>query len=422
MIIRSTRKSILGILPILLLSISSNGQVLPKESPEKVGLSSERLNRIDSLLQNFVDHQKLVGVVTMVARHGKIVHSTHIGMMDIETNNTIQLNTIFRIASMSKPIISVAAMTLYEKGCFQLNDPVSKYIPEFKDLRVYTKKEDQTKGILKREMTIQDLLRHTSGLTYGLFGNTPVDSMYNSANVLDENGTLKDMIHKLAQIPLLYQPGEQWNYSVSTDVLGYLIEVISGKPLDEFLKESIFNPLGMKNTGFFVPEGELNRLATLYTVSKEGKLMPSNVNKLRYSKKPGFLSGGGGLFSTIDDYMIFSQMLLNKGELNGKRILSPKTVELMSMNHVPNQVMPIKLGFLVDGHGFGLGFRVLTDIPQSATLGSQGSFGWFGIFGTYFYIDPKEDLIGILMTQFRGPYSYPGVKEFQVLMYQSIIN
>jgi CubicO group peptidase (beta-lactamase class C family) len=414
------RKLFLGILPILLLSISLNGQLLSKESPEKEGLSSGRLNRIDSLLQNLVDHQKLVGVVTMIARHGKIVHSAHIGMLDIETNKKIQLNTIFRIASMSKPIVSVAAMILYEKGCFQLNDPVSKYIPEFKDLKVYSKKGDQTNGILKREMTIQDLLRHTSGLTYGA-GNTPVDSMYKSANVLDDNGTLKDMIHKLAQIPLLYQPGEQWNYSVSVDVLGYLIEVISGKPLDEFLKENIFNPLGMKNTGFFVPEGELNRLATLYTVSKEGKLKPYSANKLEDSKKPSFLSGGGGLYSTIDDYMIFSQMLLNKGELNGKRILSPKTIELMTMNNLPYQVMPIKLGFLVDGHGFGLGFRVLTDIPQSATLGSLGSYGWFGIFGTYFYIDPKEDLIGIFMTQFRGPDSYPGVKEFQVLMYQSIM-
>lgn len=415
------RKLFLGILPILLLSISLNGQILSKESPQKIGLSSDRLNRIDSVLQNLVDHQKLVGVVTMIARHGKMVHSTHIGMLDIETNKKIQLNTIFRIASMSKPIVSVAAMILYEKGCFQLNDPVSKYIPEFKDLKVYTKKGDQTNGILKREMTIQDLLRHTSGLTYGA-GNTPVDSMYKSANVLDDNGTLKDMIHKLAQIPLLYQPGEQWNYSVSVDVLGYLIEVISGKPLDEFLKENIFNPLGMKDTGFFVPEGELNRLATLYTVSKEGKLIPSSANKLEDSKKPSFLSGGGGLFSTIEDYMIFSQMLLNKGELNGKRILSPKTVELMTMNHIPYQVMPIKRGFLVDGHGFGLGFRVLTDIPQSATLGSLGSYGWFGFFGTYFYIDPKEDLIGIFMTQFHGPDSYPGVKEFQVLMYQSIIN
>jgi CubicO group peptidase (beta-lactamase class C family) len=179
----------------------------------------------------------------------------------------------------------------------------------------------------------------------------------------------------------------------------------------------------MEDTGFFVPEGKLTRLTTLYTVSKEGKLVQNpDENKLEYSKKPSFLSGGGGLLSTINDYMNFSQMLLNKGELNGKRILSPKTVELMTMNHVPSQVMPIKLSFLLDGHGFGLGFRVLMDIPQSATLGSLGAYGWFGIDGTYFYIDPIEDLIGILMAQFIGPNLYPSVKEFQVLMYQSIMN
>jgi CubicO group peptidase (beta-lactamase class C family) len=416
------RKSFLVILSFLLLSISSEGQVLSKESPEKAGLSSERLNRIDSLLQSYVDNQKMAGVVTMIARHGKIVHSTHIGMLDTETNKKMELNTIFRIASMSKPIVSVAAMTLYEKGCFQLDDPVSKYIPEFKNLKVYTKNNDQAGGILKREMTIQDLLRHTSGLTYGLFSNTPVDSIYNSAKVFDTDGTLKDMILKLGQIPLLYQPGEQWHYSVSTDVLGYLIEVISGRPLDEFLKENIFDPLGMKDTGFSVPEGELDRIATIYRVSNEGKLVPNpNIDKQRYSKRPTFFSGGGGLFSTIGDYMNFCQMLLNKGELNGRRILSPKTVELMTMNHVPDQAMPIKLGFLVDGYGFGLGFRVLTDISKSAALGSFGAYGWFGMYGTYFYIDPKEDIIGIFMTQYRGPVSYPGVREFQVLMYQSII-
>ena len=418
------RISAFAVIIVLFSRISINGQLPLEKIPENIGMSTERLERINYFIEDFVNQNKLAGVVALIARHGKIVYRNNFGLMDIETNSPIECNTIFRLASMSKPIISVGAMILYEKGFFQLDDPVSKYIPEFKNLKVLSGKENK---IPIREMTIQDLLRHTSGLSYG-FDNNYVDSLYRVLNVEDEKNTLKEMIKKLAQVPLLNEPGEKWNYSFSTDVLGYLIEVISDKSLDEFLSENIFNPLKMEDTGFFIPKTKLSRLMTLYQLSKDGRLIPvKNENKLKYSKKPNFLSGGGGLLSTPFDYLLFSQMLLNKGELNGTRILSPKTVELMCMNHVPDVAMPISMNFpplefLLKGHGFGLGFRVLTNKTESGSLANVGAFGWFGAYDTYFYIDPKEELIGILMTQYQGLPYYPLVREFQVLMYQAIIN
>ncbi len=401
---------------------------LPSVAPEKVGLSSERLERIDRVMQQYVDEKRIAGVVTLVARRGKVAHLGTYGMADIEAGKPMQANTIFRIASMTKPIVSVAAMTLYEEGRFQLDDPVSKFIPEFKGLKVFGEKagNDEKGGKTAIEMTIQDLLRHTAGLTYGE-GDTHVDSIYREVKVLDDRGTLQEMVQKLGQIPLLYQPGERWHYSVATDVLGYLIQVISAKPLDEFLKERIFEPLGMEDTDFYVPEEKLERFATLYGFSEQGVLqIIENTDTSAFSKRPSFLSGGAGLVSTVPDYMRFAQMLLNKGELEGRRILSPKTVDLMTMNHIQIQALPLRIGFpeiefLVQGCGFGLGFRVLLDVAGSSRPGSKGTYGWAGGYDTYFRIDPKEELIGIIMSQFRWPHPYPSIKEFQVLMYQSIV-
>jgi CubicO group peptidase (beta-lactamase class C family) len=399
-------------------SCTQQGSKLPTAKPEKVGLSSNRLNRIKPVMQSYVDNNKLPGLITMVARKGKIVHFEKYGMMDVD--KPMQFNTMFQIMSMTKPITSVAVMMLYEEGYFQLDDPVAKYIPEFKDLRVLSSIDKDGIHVVDqiRPMTIRDLLTHTSGLSYGMFSN-PIDSIYNTLSL--EKGTLKDMINKLAKIPLLNQPGTKWNYSRSTDVLGYLVEVVSGKPFDEFLKERIFIPLKMKDTDFYVPKEKINRCAAVYDLADyKGIKAVFEPDTNIISKPPKFFSGGGGLYSTATDYMIFTQMLLNKGEYNGVRLLGSKTVELMTMNHISDEFLPLA-EWVSPEMGFGLGFGVRID--QLQILGSVGEFGWGGILNTYFWIDPKEQLIYILMTQFTPYNYYPTlIKEFKVLVYQSIVD
>jgi len=409
---------------ILFLIIGSCNQQennLPTATPEQVGLSSDRLNRIIPVMQSYVDKNELPGLITMVARHGKVVHFEKYGNMD--ENKPMQFNTIFRIASMTKPITSVAAMMLYEEGHFQLDDPVSKYIPEFKDLKVFSSNDQDGMHLMDqlRPMTIRDLLMHTSGLTYGVFGNTPVDSIYSTANLFE--GTLKDMIQKLAKIPLLYQPGTKWNYSVSTDVLGYLIEVISGKPLDVFLKERIFMPLKMIDTDFYVPKEKINRFAALYSIiPNEVPEITDKPETSNRSRPTTFFSGGGGLVSTATDYMIFAQMMLNKGEYNGIRLLGSKTVELMTRNNISDDLYPIATTKREKGMGFGLGFAVMIDNNESEILGSLGEFEWRGIHNTFFWIDPTEELILIQMAQYSPSRYYPIHNEFKVLVYQAIVD
>jgi CubicO group peptidase (beta-lactamase class C family) len=394
---------------------------LPATKPEKVGMSSARLNRIKPLMQKYVDEGKLPGMITMVARHGKVVSFEKFGVMDV--NKPMQFNTIFRIASMTKPITGVAVMILYEEGYFQLDDPVAKYIPEFENLKVYSSQDKNGIHLVDqiRPMTIRDLLTHTSGLASG-GENNPVDSMYRSANLSD--GTLKDMIHKLSEIPLLYHPGSRWNYSRSSDVLGYLVEVVSGKPFDVFLKERIFMPLKMNDTDYYVPEANIQRVSAVYGLADPvgiKVIMKPDTNEVSLPVK--FLSGNGGLMSTATDYMIFSQMLLNKGEYNGIRILGRKTVELMTSNHITNETMPDDdfFGPLLSGMGFGFGFAVVQENIQPDLIGSIGSYWWSGAANTYFYIDPKEELIFILMTQFVPNLYYPVFKEFRELGYQAIV-
>jgi CubicO group peptidase (beta-lactamase class C family) len=388
--------------------------------PEKVGLSSKVLDQINPIMQKYVDDKKLSGMVTMVARHGKIVKFESFGMRN--KKQPMQLNTVFRIASMTKPITSVAMMILYDEGRFQLDDPVAKYIPEFNNLKVLTsidKNGIQVADQIK-PMTIRQLVTHTSGLASG-GENTPVDSMYRAANL--SGGTLKDMIEKLTNIPLLYQPGTRWNYSKSTDVLAYLVEVISGKPFDVFLKERIFNPLKMNDTDYYVPEEKLNRVADLYTPARSGSIKSFNPEGSSISKPVKFLSGNGGLFSTATDYMVFSQMLLNKGEYDSIRILKENTVDLMTSDLISDVIMPNDnfFGPLLAGMGYGLGFAVLKENNPSNSIGSAGSFWWAGSANTYFYIDPQKDLILIFMTQFVPNFYYPVCKEFRELVYNSIV-
>lgn len=394
---------------------------LPSARPEKVGMSSERLSRIKPVMQEYIDEHKLPGMITMVARHGRIVHSEVYGLMDYD--KPMRPDAIFRIASMTKPVTSVAAMILYDEGYFGLDDPVADYIPEFRNLKVFTSIDD--KGIHTvdpvRPMTIRDLLTHTSGLS-GVGADSPVDSMYAAADL--SAGNLKEMVHKLSGMPLLYQPGSTWNYSRSTDVLGYLIEVLSGKPLDQFLKERIFIPLGMEDTDFYVPGEKFDRVGAVYGPDSAGIkiIMKPDTNTVSVPVK--FLSGNGGLYSTATDYMIFSQMLLNKGVYKGVRILKSKTVDLMTTNQISGVKMPDDgfFGPLMSGMGFGFGFAILQDKLQANIVGSVGSYWWSGSGNTYFYIDPHEDLILIFMTQFVPNFCYPVFKQMRVLCYQAIIH
>ena len=347
---------------LLLLCITTLafGQGLPIAVPEEVGVSTERLERIRPVMQGYVDDGSLPGFLTVVARRGKIVHFETIGMRDVENNKPVEPDTIFRIYSMSKPITSVAVMMLYEEGHFQLGTPVSKFIPEFKNMKVYN--ADQTEILdAKKPITIKHLLMHTAGFTYG-WGNKPVDERYKELKIFESGTTLADMVNKLADIPLVHEPDERWTYGVSVDVLGYLVEVVSGMPFEEFLQTRLFGPLGMVDTGFSVPPEKVDRYAALYRHNRREGLM-KRVGRdapLANDELSFFPSGGGGLVSTAADYMRFSQMLLNGGELDGVRILGKKTVELMRYPHHDDW--------------FGLGFAVVTYKEPPNTLESVGKF------------------------------------------------
>lgn len=402
--------------------------------PEDLGLSAGRLAAIPDYFGSYVDSGKLAGFSTLVSRHGEIAHFECVGMRDRERGLPLEKDTIFRIYSMTKPVTSLALMMLHEEGHFQLNHPVSRYIPAFGKLRVWA---GGAPGRFEtapcaREMTIRDLLTHTSGLTYGFMYSHPVDEMYREAGIDGANTvrlTLEEMVEALADIPLLFSPGEHWNYSVSTDVCGRLIEVLSGRPLDEFLASRIFAPLGMNDTGFMVPQEKLDRLATNYFKNpKTGKtgIMDMGDETSSYAKPPRFLSGGGGLVSTMMDYWRFCQMLLNGGELDGVRLVSRKTIEFMTMNHLPGgrsmkEMTTAAVSELAaEGAGFGLGFAVLLDPAEAQMAGSTGNFSWGGAASTYFWIDPEEDLIAIMMTQLYPSTTYPLRPQFQQLVYAAI--
>ncbi|MFN0083959.1 MAG: serine hydrolase domain-containing protein [Blastocatellia bacterium] len=393
------------------------------EKPESVGLSAQRLQRINLLIEQKLKEGKLVNAITMVARRGKLVHFETYGKADVEAGKPLKNDAIFRIYSMTKPITTLAAMMLYEEGRFQLNDPLYLYLPEFRDTEVY--QDNGTPGGARvkptRPITPRDLMSHTSGLTYGAFGDTPVDRLYRAANLLDGSLTLADFSRKAAALPLLFHPGERWNYGVNTDILGRLVEVLSGVSLDEYFRERIFKPLGMNDTAFDVPAAKLDRFPVTYQWDAAGKrVIADHPGKSRFASPAKFYSGGGGLVSTARDYLRFCQLMLNGGELDGVRLLSPKTVQLMTMNHTAQAQKPTAGVALGMGAEFGLGYRVIADAAANQRIGSQGTFDWGGLASTSFFIDPKEQLIGILLTQ-KLPTDNRLTIEFRTAVYQAII-
>jgi CubicO group peptidase (beta-lactamase class C family) len=414
---------------LLVMAAAAVAQDLPAAKPEAVGLSSDRLDRIGTAIQRDIDDKRIVGAVTMVIRRGHVAWFKAQGAMDREANKPMRTDAMFRICSMSKPITSVAVMMLYEEGRFLLDDPISKYLPEFKNPKVLVKPAvgEPYSIPATKEITIRDLLRHTSGLTYNW--NTDLGAMYQTANVasglLQYDGTIEDSVKRLAGVPLLFNPGERWEYSLGVDVLGRLVEVASGKSLDEFLRTRIFEPLGMKDTYFYPPDNKLDRLAAAYTYYPEKGLnrfpdTPIVEGPMVYSADYPYhgpkklFSGGAGLVSTAPDYARFSQMMLDGGKSGNTRLLSRKSVELMTNDQL-GKISP-DLGF-----GFGLGFGIdgarATPLKE---LGSPGTYDWGGFFYTAFSIDPKEQMIVIFMAQLHPTAGLKLDQAVHVLAYQAV--
>ncbi len=398
-------------------------------TPASVGLSAERLTRLHAGMQGFIDRKEAGGIVTLIARDGKVVDVHASGFQDVESRTPMRTDTLFRIASMTKPVTSVAVLMLYEEGKLQLSDPVSKFIPAFKSSRVMEGAAAEPVAA-RRAITIRDLLSHRSGLTYGFLNGGPVGGGYRKNGITDglapTTMTLAEGIDKLAAEPLVSQPGAVWNYSLSTDVLGRVVEVVSGQPFQVFMRERILKPLRMPDTDFTVPDAKWSRMATMYSPDGNGGLRPMKdpesfgnavMSPIATYKEPKtYFSGGGGLVSTARDYARFAQMLLNGGVLDGTRLLSPKSIELMTASHTADLPGSPVMG---PGAQFGLGVRVITDLAASQSLGSAGMYGWLGIYGTTFWVDPKERMVSIALVQ-----RYPGSQvaaAFLPLVYQALV-
>ena len=392
---------------------------LPAAVPESAGMSSESLARIGPAMQSYVDDGRLAGVMTLVARRGQVVHWEATGMRAAAAGDPLEPDDIFRIYSMTKPLTSVAVMILVEEGAVALDDPVSKFIPEFAGVTVLNEAGERVAPA--RPMTVEHLLTHTSGLTYGFFGDSPVDRIYNESGFFTAAESLDDFARRVAALPLLASPGDRWNYSVSTDILGRVVEAASGQAFDAFLQARIFDPLDMADTSFVVPLEKRNRFTAHYA-RPDGTLqtIDSPVDG-EYTEPPLWLSGGGGLASTASDYVRFAQMLLQDGELDGVRILEPETVRMMRSNRLPDALVPIQLGtFLSPGYGFGLGFAVVVDADASPEPDNDGVFRWAGAANTFFWIDPEAELIGMVWTQFNPFAAYDIEREFQTLVYEAL--
>jgi len=396
---------------------AQGGQV----KPESVGISPAGLGRLHEAMQRVVDEKSVAGIVTLLMRHGKLVDMRSYGAKDIASGAPMTNDTIFRIYSMTKPVTGVAMMMLYEEGKWHPSDPISKFIPEFADLKVF-KGMDGSGGMTTEAPvhppTMAELLTHTAGFTYGIFGSTPVDRLYLAKNPLGAP-TLHDMMQRLAGIPLLYQPGSKWVYSVSMDIQGYIIEKLSGKTLPEFMEERIFKPLRMTDTAFFVPKEKRARFATVYSGGADGKLVVSGEAtgpKADYVSMPGAPSGGGGLVSTAQDYARFAQMLLNHGELDGARILSPASVDLMTSNHLPAKLLTGEFSIgkevMRTGHGWGYDLAVFNDPAAADEAVGKGTFYWEGAAATWFWADPANDLVFVGMTQRMFGNGQPPMNHF----------
>ncbi|WP_409463556.1 serine hydrolase domain-containing protein [Amycolatopsis sp. GA6-003] len=407
-------------------------EVKVEADPADAGFDGARLRRIDRHFARYVDDGLLPGFLAVVSRHGRIVHVAAHGARDVEAAAPVETDTIWRIFSMTKPVTSVAAMTFVEEGLIDLTDPISRWLPEFAEPRVYVKgsalapvTEPATEPI-----RLWHLLSHTAGLTYGFHHTHPVDAIYRAGGY--EWGTprgldLAECTQAWARFPLVFQPGAEWNYSVATDVLGRLVEVLAGKPLDEVFAERIFGPLGMTDTGFWT--SDTDRLAALYLPAPGTKrLVRNDAFGALGTSRPACLSGGGGLVSTAADYHRFTQMLLRRGELDGVRVLSPRTVDLMTANHLPGHVdleaygRPLFAEMPFDGYGFGLGFSVLIDSVKAKTLATPGEYAWGGAASTAFWVDPDEDLTVAFYTQLLPSSTHPIRQQLRQLVYQAIVD
>ncbi len=398
--------------------------------PQDVGLSAARLARIEDWAQRLVDDGKLPGVITLVARRDQVAHLHVCGHADIARGVKLATDTIFRIYSMTKPLATVAAMMLYEEGRFQLDDPITRFLPCFAHMRVYT---GGSRGKFEtvpaeRDITFRDLMTHMSGLTYGFMEAHPIDAVYR-ANGIDfqtSEATLGEVVERLAAVPLIAQPGRAWNYSVATDVLGHLVAVMSGQSFESFLQDRVLGPLGMTDTGFFVPAEKVSRFAANYGRGADGRLalIDDPVSSIFRTRRQ-IASGGGGLCSTACDYLRFCRMMLNKGELEGARLLGRKTVELMTSNHLGGDMADLGTPRFSEssyvGIGFGLGFSVMLDPAKAQIVGTAGEYAWGGAASTSFWVDPVEEMIVIMLTQLTPSSTYPIRRELRVLSYAAVV-
>jgi CubicO group peptidase (beta-lactamase class C family) len=397
--------------------------------PEAVGFSSERLERLHALMQQVVDQKQLPGAVTLLARHGKVVDYRTYGMRDVASGAPMTRDTIFRAFSMTKPVTGVAMMLLYEQGKWLPSDPISKYIPEFAHLKVCKGVDGAGNMILEEPIhppTMQELMTHSAGFVYGFFGETPVDKEYRRLGVM-QSKSLREFIEKLAKIPLAYQPGTKWVYSASMDIQGYIIERLSAQTLPDFMQDHIFKPLGMKDSGFVVPADKRGRLVTVYRSNEKGEVIPAPGFGGEYTEQPGMPSGGGGLVTTAEDYFRFAEMLAGGGELNGVRILSPASVQLMSTNHLAASLLTGEFGIgaqvMRPGLGYGYDCAVEYDPLEADLPDGRGTFFWDGAAGTWFWIDPTNDVVFIGMVQrVLGPDSPQVEYQSRPVVYQALVN
>ena len=410
--------AVAGFAPAVFAQPAAPDAGLPAAGPGEVGMSAAGLARIGPAMRVYVDDGRLAAVMTMVARRGRVVHWEATGPRDISAGDPLERDDIFRIFSMTKPVTSVAVMILVEEGKVALDDPLSKFVPEFADAQVLTDAGDRVAA--DGPVTVEHLLTHTSGLTYGFFGDSAVDRLYNQEHPLDRAEDLADFARRVAELPLVADPGTRWNYSVSTDVLGRVVEVAAGQAFDAFVAARILEPLGMDDTSFRPPVEKRDRFVASYA-RVDGRLVATDSPVDGDYTPPPFPSGGGGLTSTASDYIRFAQMLLEGGSLDGVRILAPETVALMRANRLPDALVPIELGaFLSPGYGFGLGFAVMVDADASPEPDHDGVFRWAGAANTFFWIDPEAELVGMVWTQFMPFAAYDLEREFQTLVYEAL--